>query len=81
MPRIYGQNIMLREYIKEDLSHMREWVNDSDIVRNLSDIFIYPSTLNATESYLNSVLEGKANDEAHFIIAEKTTGGYLKWNL
>lgn len=77
MPRIYGQNIMLREYMKEDLPHMYEWVNDPDIVSNLSDIFLFPNTLNGVENYLNYILEGKASNEAHFVIAVKSTGKYL----
>ena len=77
MPRIFGQNIMLREYSKEDLPHMREWVNDPEIVNNLSDIFLYPTTVNSTESFLNSVLEAQANDQAHFIIADISTGSYI----
>lgn len=30
MPRIFGDRIMLREYLKEDLQYMREWVNNPD---------------------------------------------------
>ena len=36
MPRIFGARIMFREYQKEDLSFMREWVNDPETVVNLS---------------------------------------------
>ncbi|WP_236860133.1 GNAT family N-acetyltransferase [Candidatus Formimonas warabiya] len=68
---------MLREYQKEDLSEMREWVNDPEIVDNLSDIFIHPHTLNETENYLNSILERKLEKEEHFVIAEKQTGNYM----
>ncbi len=42
MPRIYGSKVMLREYQDSDFEHMREWVNDPDVVQTLSDIFLYP---------------------------------------
>ena len=77
MPKIYGNRIMLREYRKDDIDPIRGWVNDPEIADNLSDIFLYPSTLNQTESFLNFVLEGKSNNEAHFIIAETRTESYI----
>ncbi len=42
MPRIYGSKVMLREYQDSDFEHMREWVNDPDVVQTLSDIFCTP---------------------------------------
>jgi RimJ/RimL family protein N-acetyltransferase len=77
VPKIYGGRIVLREYRKEDLESIRGWVNDPEIADNLSDIFLYPSTLNQTESFLNYVLDGKSDKEAHFIIAEKETESYI----
>lgn len=77
MPRIIGDNLMLREFQKEDIAYIREWVNDPDIASYLSDIFIYPHTLNETEAFVNGILEGRFPNEKHFIIAEKATGDYL----
>ena len=57
MARILGENVMLREYKKEDLHPMREWVNDPEIVENLHDLFLHAHTLNETENYLNTMLE------------------------
>lgn len=76
MPRLYGERIMLREYKKEDLGCMRMWVNDSEVTKNLSDIFLYPHTLNATENFLNAILEGKS-EEKGFVIAHKETEEYI----
>ncbi len=76
MPKIYGEKIMLREFQKEDLEFMRKWVNDSDVTGILSDEFLYPQTLNNTEDYLNSVLEGK-HEKSNFVIADKTTESYI----
>ncbi|GAE06805.1 aminoglycoside N6'-acetyltransferase [Paenibacillus sp. JCM 10914] len=67
---------MLREYRAEDLPSMRRWCNDPEIVDNLSDAFLYPITLNGTEEYLNSVLNGET-DQKGFIIAHKDTEEYI----
>ena len=77
MPRILGERITLREYRKEDLPHMREWVNDPDIVDNLSDLFLYAHSVNETENFLNTILEGKNNQQKHFVIADKHTENYI----
>lgn len=77
MPHIFGDKIMLREYRKEDLPQIRAWVNDPEIVQFLSDIFLYASTLNETERFLDHVLEASSPDEKHFIIAEKDTEAYI----
>lgn len=76
MPRLYGNRIMLREYKREDLGSMRKWVNDADVVRNLSDIFLFPHTVNSTENFLNSILEGKSEQKG-FVIADKETEQYI----
>jgi len=57
MPRMYGKRIMLREYKLEDLQHIRKWVNDPEVVDNLSDIFLVPHSLAETESFLNLFLK------------------------
>lgn len=76
MARIIGNRIMLREYRKEDLPFIRSWVNDREITDYLSDIFLYPHTLNVTEDFLNSMLEGNNNMKG-FIIAHKDTEEYI----
>lgn len=54
-----------------------QWVNDSETVRNLNDIFIYPHTVNMTEWYLNSILEDKLVNEKHFVIADVEKSEYM----
>ncbi|WP_159888722.1 GNAT family N-acetyltransferase [Paenibacillus puerhi] len=76
MPHLIGDRIILREYRKDDLIHLRTWVNDPKVVDNLSDVFLYPHTMNSTEAYLNSVLEGKG-DHKGFIIAHKESEEYI----
>ncbi|WP_207641518.1 GNAT family N-acetyltransferase [Clostridium sp. KNHs214] len=76
MGRILGKRIMLREYKKEDLIYIRKWVNNPNITKYLSDIFLYPHTLNETENFLDSILEGKTKGK-NFIIANKDTEEYL----
>ncbi|MDR9857559.1 GNAT family N-acetyltransferase [Paenibacillus sp. VCA1] len=72
MPRLIGNRVILREYRKEDLKFMRQWCNDPEIVDNLSDIFLFQHTVNGTEQYLNSILEGNTEQKG-FVIAHKDT--------
>ena len=77
MPRIIGERIILREYKKDDIEHMRKWVNDPEVVDFLSDIFLFPHTINTTEDYVNSVLKGGHKDSCNFIIAKRETEEYV----
>lgn len=70
MARLSGEKLVLRELTKEDLPHIREWVNDCEIVRFLSDIFLYPQTLKQTENFLDVMLEGKLESDKIFVIAD-----------
>lgn len=76
MPHIAGNRIMLREYRREDLEYMRTWVNDPEVTKSLSEQFIYPHSMDKTESYLESMLEGTA-DQIGFVIADKETEEYI----
>ncbi|MFD2615639.1 GNAT family N-acetyltransferase [Paenibacillus gansuensis] len=76
MPHIVGDRILLREYRKEDFPFIRKWVNDERIVGALSDVFDYPHTVHATESFLNSMLDGTSSIKG-FIIAHKDTEAYI----
>ena len=77
MPRLFGERIMLREYKREDLEHMRKWVNNPEVVDNLSDIFLVPHTLDATQDFLDSVLKGTRHNTFSFVIADKETEAYI----
>ncbi|HHY15632.1 MAG TPA: GNAT family N-acetyltransferase [Firmicutes bacterium] len=74
MPRIYGSKVMLREYRDSDFEHMREWVNDPDVVQTLSDIFLYPHSEKQTQSFLEMAM---GPDWKGFVIANAETGDYL----
>lgn len=76
MARLIGEKIMLREYKKEDLQYMRKWVNDNEITKFLSNVFLYPHTLNGTENFLNSMLEGNTNAKG-FVIANIEDEEYI----
>jgi RimJ/RimL family protein N-acetyltransferase len=76
MPRLRGTRIMLREYRRDDLPWMRQWVNDPNIVSHLSDIFLYPHPLESTEGYLDSILDG-SSDSRGFVIADITDEAYI----
>lgn len=76
MPRLCGERIMLREYRSDDLEPMRRWVNDAQIVCHLSDIFLYPHPLQASEQFLDDMLEG-SSDSRGFVIADPATEAYI----
>jgi len=76
MPYLTGDRIMLREYRMTDLPHIREWVNDPEITDNLSDIFLYPQTVENTEQFVNSMIQGSPNHKG-FVIADKVTQDYI----
>jgi len=76
LARLIGDRIVLREYRKEDLPYMRKWVNDIEITQYLSNIFLYPHTLNETENFLNNILQGASNFKG-FVIAHKDTEEYI----
>ncbi|MFB9274525.1 GNAT family N-acetyltransferase [Cohnella cellulosilytica] len=76
MPRLPGTSVMLREYRRDDLPWIRQWVNDPEIVRQLSDIFLYPHAQEATEAYLEAMLEGDS-DARGFVIADLATEAYI----
>ena len=78
MPRIWGKEIVLREYSMEDLPSIREWVNNPDVVDTLSDYFMFPHSEEQTLSWLRKRLDGP-NDQnsAQFIIADKSSDKYL----
>ncbi|WP_195576516.1 GNAT family N-acetyltransferase [Paenibacillus sp. 1001270B_150601_E10] len=75
MPMIIGERVVLREYRESDLPCMRKWVNDPDIVDNLSHIFLYPHSMRDTEQFLNMMMAGNS-DTRGFVIADKETESY-----
>jgi RimJ/RimL family protein N-acetyltransferase len=76
MPHLIGKRIILREYQWEDLPHIREGVNDSEITDYLSDIFTFPNTVHETEAFLRAMIEGKT-DSKGFIISNKDSLSYI----
>lgn len=77
MARLNGERLVLREVFKEDLPHIREWVNNSQITRYLSDIFLYPHAINDTEGYINFALEHVDETKREFIVAFKDSLDYI----
>lgn len=76
MPHLHGNRIILREYRREDLPWIRQWVNDSEIVCTLSDIFLYPHPVESTEAFLEAMLEGQS-DSRGFVIADPKSEAYI----
>jgi|GEM_PF-365037 len=76
MAHLIGDRIVLREYRASDLDKMRQWVNDPEITNNLSDLFLYPHSVNETESFLTMIMEGKSNIKS-FVIADNSSLDYI----
>lgn len=77
MARIYGERIMLREYKSEDLESIRKWCNNPNITKNLSDIFLYPHSLQQSENFLNMMIKGENPHSKGFVIAKKEDEDYI----
>ncbi|NWL89013.1 MULTISPECIES: GNAT family N-acetyltransferase [unclassified Paenibacillus] len=77
MPHLIGDRIVLREYRKEDLPSIRNWVNDPDITDTLSTVFTFPQSEYDSESFLNMMMEGKSNSMRGFVIADKAALDYI----
>lgn len=76
MGKLTGKRIILRDYRREDLDYIRKWVNDYDITKYLSNIFLYPHSIVDSEKFLNAMLEGRPNSKG-FVIAHKDSEEYI----
>ena len=76
MPHLFGKNIMLREYRRDDLPFITAWVNDAETTKYLGDLFVWPQTVRNSDDFLESRLSGSRR-EASFVIADKYTQDYL----
>lgn len=76
MAILIGERVILRDYRKEDLSYMRKWVNDYEITKYLSNVFLYPHSITDTEIFLDYMLKGSPNTRG-FVIAHKSTEEYI----
>ena len=53
MPRIIGRNVMLREYMHEDIRFIDRWVNDKATTRMLDpNVFTFPRPLEKTAEFV-----------------------------
>ncbi|MDX9918063.1 MAG: GNAT family protein [Gudongella sp.] len=75
MPHLIGENIMLREYRMDDIDDIQNWVNDGEVTKFLSGLFLYPHTRTDTENFLKAMLN-KTSDIRGFVIAHKD-GSYI----
>lgn len=75
MPRLYGPNIVLREYQPDDLDQINEFTQSPEITFNLSDIFTVPQSIEQSRTFLQSVMAGNPNG-VYYVIAN-LQGAYL----
>lgn len=74
MYRLTGERIILREYREEDFLHIRKWVNDYEITKFLTNLFLYPHSVKDTENFIQSMMNGEMEG---FVIAHKDTEEYI----
>ena len=76
MPRLIGQQVMLREYQSEDFACIRQWVNDASATRYLSTRFWVPQTTVDTQEFLSGMMQSSHN-AYNFVIADAKDGRYI----
>ncbi len=76
MPRLIGQQVMLREYRSEDFEPMRQWVNDENVTRYLATRFWAPQTTVDTQEFLSRMMQSSHNGY-NFVIANAADGSYI----
>lgn len=76
MPRLMGETIMLREYQAEDISAIRQWVNDEETTRYLSTRYWPAQTMVDSQEFLSRMLQSSHN-AYNFVIADREDGRYI----
>lgn len=77
MAHIRGERIILREYRESDKERIREWVNDPEVTRNLSNIFIRGHTEPMSSGFVDRILRNEDRNGFYYIIARREDGEYL----
>ena len=76
MPRLYGKQIMLREYRSDDIAGIRNWTNDQESVRYLSARYWMPQSYADAADFLEHATHAGSNG-AYFVIASLEDETYL----
>ena len=76
MGRLIGEKVVIREYMQEDLSALRAWVNDTETTKYLGGAYRRVQSWEETEEWLSRRLSGDAGGEG-YVIADKETMKYL----
>ncbi len=70
-----GKLIRIRALEKKDLDSVMQWVNDPEITKNLSALFLYPTSKEQEEKWLDDIRNFEATDKVFAI--ESLDGVYL----
>ncbi|HNW86384.1 MAG TPA: GNAT family protein [Candidatus Limiplasma sp.] len=76
MPRLFGNQILLREYRSEDIAGIRSWSNDQETVRYLSARYWMPQSYADAADFLEHATHAASNG-AFFVIAALEDEAYL----
>lgn len=77
MGRIEGSRIILREYERDDLPYIMEWMNDESTLRHLSDMFLYPRSEEQALAWIEMCRKGFDHHDLHLVISDKPKRVFL----
>lgn len=77
MGRIEGNRVILREYERDDLPYLMEWMNDESTIRNLSSMFMYPRSEEQALSWIEMCRKGFDQHSLHLVIGDKPKRSFL----
>jgi len=73
-----GKKVGIRALEKKDLDHQMQWVNDPEITKNLSSFFLYPTSKEQEEKWLEDIHNFNSTDK---IFAFETKEGVYLGNI
>lgn len=76
MPHLTGKTIILRDYRREDVPFIRQWVNDPEAVKFLSTNFWFPQSTTDTDGFVDRMMS-PSQFSACYVIADKADESYI----
>lgn len=73
-----GKKVRIRALEKKDLDTVMLWVNDPEITKNLSALFLYPTSQEQEEKWLDNIRNFESTDK---VFAFETLDGIYLGNL
>ncbi len=68
--KLYGEKIVLREFMETDLMAMHSWVNDENVTKYLT-MSVFPRTIEDSKRFLQAQLNRSSDEYINFVVALK----------